>query len=209
LISAARSIFQNEPLPYIRRANSAGIPQTTHTAVVAGVKGALERRLAKMTRYEPRYGREEARYQLRAFARVKHHDRCPGMLVWTEPTRRYRVARWFEGGPDEAAIPTIELPTLSRGFLKQLQPNVAIKVPRSMFNFTNNLDIQKVLDGDQKNDTSGPDFAWICGFNISIIFMIAFMLLISFVFMLNIVFWWVIFFRICIPLPGIPSGGSE
>ena len=129
--------------------------------------------------------------------------------MWSEGTKNYRVARWYEGGPGDAPLPTIEMPTLDRGFLKSLQPNVAIKVPRSMFNFTNNMDVDAVIKGEQNKNTSGPDFAWICGFNISIIFMIAFMLLISFVFLLNIVFWWVIFFRICIPIPLGSSGGDD
>ena len=56
LVNAARSIFQHEPLPYIKRAESAGIPETInnlvsianqaqedhqhHLALVTGVPGA-------------------------------------------------------------------------------------------------------------------------------------------------------------------------
>ncbi|MEZ4235539.1 MAG: phage baseplate assembly protein V [Myxococcota bacterium] len=172
------------------------------TAVQAGIQSALEARLEQFVRHEGRFDRPEARYHLRAFARVRRDDGCPPALVWSANTPEYRVARWFEGAPEGAVIPTIELPTIDRGFLKNLRPNVTLKVPRSLFNFLQNNAPDEFLGGEARNDTSGPAFQWICGFNISIIFMIAFMLLITFVFLLNIVFWWVAFFRICIPLPG-------
>jgi hypothetical protein len=172
------------------------------TAVQAGIQTALEARLEQFVRHEGRFDRPEGRYHLRAFARVRRDDGCPPALFWSGATPEYRVARWFEGAPEGAVIPTIELPTIDRGFLKNLRPNVTLKVPRSLFNFLQNNAPEEFLGGEARNDTSGPAFMWICGFNISIIFMIAFMLLITFVFLLNIVFWWVAFFRICIPLPG-------
>jgi hypothetical protein len=176
-------------------------PQTM-SALEAGIKQALEGRLERFIRHEGRFERPEARYHMRAFARVKREPGCPPDLVWSGNTPEYRVARWFEGAPEGAVLPTIELPSIDRGFLKNLRPNVTLKVPRSLFNFLQNNAPEDFLGGDARNDTSGPNFQWICGFNISIIFMIAFMLLITFVFLLNIVFWWVAFFRVCIPLPG-------
>lgn len=169
--------------------------------LATGIHGALTSRLEQFVRHEGRYDRPEARYHLRAFARVKRDDGCPPALTWSGTTAALRVARWYEGAPEGAVLPTIELPTIDRGFLKNLRPNVTMKVPRSLFNFLQNNAPEDFLAGDARNDTSGPAFQWICGFNISIIFMIAFMLLITFVFLLNIVFWWVAFFRICIPLP--------
>jgi len=51
----------------------------------------------------------------------------------------------------------------------------------------------------------GPEltggFAFICSFSIEIIFIVAFFLLLMFVIILNFVFWWILFFRICLPVP--------
>ncbi len=171
-------------------------------AIHAGVKSALSAALRRFTRNEGRYDRPEARYMLKAFARVRSDDPdCPHQLVWTHETGLYRTARWFESGPEDAITPIIELPSLDRAFLQTLRPNITMKVPRSLFNFLQNNSPKDFLDGMAKNDTSGPELQWFCGFNISIIFIIAFMLLITFVYLLNIVFWWIFFFRICIPIP--------
>jgi hypothetical protein len=178
----------------------------TATQIIEGARSSLAGQLERFVRSEGRFDEDGSRYELRAFARVRREDGCPSTLVWSGATQPFRVAKWFDGGPDDALLPTIELPTLNRGFLKALRPNVAIRVPRSMFNFLNNNKPEDLLAGNAKNDTRGPAIAWICGFNVSIIFIIAFMLLITFVFMLNIAFWWMAFFRICIPLPVSRSG---
>jgi hypothetical protein len=170
-------------------------------AMIAATKDALAAQLARHLATEGRYERHDARYQIRAFARVWCDDGCPPHLYPSDPTPNLRIVRWYEGGPEGAITPQIEVPGLDRNFFKNLRPNVTMKVPRTMFNFIQNNDPKDFLAGDAKNDVSGPDFAWICGFNISIIFIIAFMLLMIFVILLNLIFWWMPFFKICIPLP--------
>lgn len=184
------------------------IPELSASQVVENARASLTHQLSRLTLSSGRFDDDSSRYELRVFARVRHDDGCPSELVWSKPTPPMRVAKWFDGGPDDVVLPTIELPPLDRGFMKKLRPNVSIRVPRSMFNFLNNNSPDKLLKGEAENDTSGPAIAWICGFNISIIFTIAFMLLITFVLMLNIAFWWMAFFRICIPLP-VGSGGED
>lgn len=170
-------------------------------SIFESTRSRLQAQLARFTQNEGRFDGPKDRYQLRAFLRVRTEPRCPPRLVWSNAAQAYRIARWYEGGPVGAVVPLIELPTLDRGFLKGLRPNVAVRVPRSIFNFLENHGPDNFLDQDLENDTRGPVFDWICGFNISIIFIVAFMLLITFVLVLNIVFWWIFFFRICIPLP--------
>ncbi|MCB9742412.1 MAG: hypothetical protein H6740_07430 [Alphaproteobacteria bacterium] len=178
------------------------VPDVVAKRVEASLKTALQSQLARLARNEGRFDNPEAGYQLRAFIRAKREDGCPCKLVWTEPTASRRVARWYEGGPEDAVLPRIELPSIDRGFLKGLKPNVAVQVPPSLFNFIQNNAPKNFLEPENLNkDDSGLGIQWICGFNISIIFIIAFMLLITFVLLLNIVFWWIFFFRICIPLP--------
>lgn len=184
------------------------LPGAAASQIVDSATGALNRQIARFAQSEGRFDQDGSRYELRAFARVRHEDGCPSALVWSDPTAPLRVAKWYEGGPDDAVLPMIELPPLDRGFFKNLRPNVSVRVPRTMFNFLNNNSPDDLLAGNVKNDTRGPAIAWICGFNFSIIFTIAFMLLISFALILNIAFWWMAFFRICIPLPA-GSGGEE
>lgn len=169
--------------------------------IQTGVMNAMNAQLRRFLRHEGKFDRHDARYQLRAFVRTHCADDCPPKITWTDPTADLRIARWYESGPEGAVVPSIELPSIDRGFLKNLRPNVTVKVPRSLFNFLMNNAPKDFLDGKAKNNVSGPAFQWICGFNISIIFIIAFMLLITFVLLLNIVFWWIFIFRICIPFP--------
>ncbi|MCB9741727.1 MAG: hypothetical protein H6741_02365 [Alphaproteobacteria bacterium] len=178
------------------------IPRSVDDSVVASVDASLKRQLQRIVPNEGRYDNPDARYEIRAFIRVRREDGCPPALVWTEPTSTYRLARWYEGGPDDAVLPRIELPSIDRGFLKSLKPNVAVQVPPSLFDFIQANAPKDFLDPEKLNKGEGGlGLQWICGFNISIIFIIAFMLLITFVLLLNIVFWWIFFFRICIPFP--------
>lgn len=185
------------------------ISKNTAQQINTGVMNAMNAQLRKFLRHEGKFDRHDARYQLRAFVRVHCDDDCPPEIRWTDATADLRIARWYEGGPEGAVVPSIELPSIDRGFLKNLRPNVTVKVPRSLFNFLMNNAPKDFLDGKAKNDVSGPAFQWICGFNISIIFIIAFMLLITFVLLLNIVFWWIFIFRICIPFPSTSFNPDE
>lgn len=153
-----------------------------------------------------RFDRHDARYELRAFMRVRRHDGCPPTLVWSDETAMFRLKLWYDGGPDGAVIPAIELPTVSRTFLRNLKPNVSFKVPRSLFNFLRNNTPGDLIEGKGSNNTDGPEFHWICGFNIPIITICAFIVLFIFLVLLHLIFWWLPFVRICIPIPVVKGG---
>lgn len=172
-------------------------------ALQADVYAALESRLATAAGGNPsRFSRADARYELRAFIRVRRDDGCPPQLVWTEPVQLFRVARWYESPPEGTVVPEIEIPDITRGFLRDARPNVSFRVPKPLFNLLRNNAPGDFLENKATDDMSGPEFQWICGFNISIVMVIAFILMICFMILLNIVFWWLPFVKICIPLPG-------
>ena len=146
----------------------------------------------------PRFDDPTALYQVRAFARIRRDDGCPPELVWSEPSEPFSIVPWYEGG----VVPPVQirLPDITSKMVRHLKPNVAFRLPKRLFNFLNENDPKDLIDGKGKE---GSEFGleWICGFNISIIFLVAFIVMFMFLVILNIVFWWLPFVRICFPIP--------
>jgi hypothetical protein len=170
------------------------------------IKTALARRLADMQTAVPRFEDLTARYRLRAFVRVKRDDGCPPDLVWSDESEQYMIVPWYENG----ALPPIQiqLPDIGPDFIKSLKPNVAFKMPRRLFNFLNSNNPKDLIDG---KGSGGVDVGlqWICGFNISIIFVLAFIVMFMFLIILNIIFWWLPFIKICFPLPTVSTRDDQ
>jgi hypothetical protein len=166
--------------------------------IFAQIKKGLAARLSDAQPGVPRFDDPTARYQLRAFVRVRRDDGCPPELVWSEPSEPFSIVAWYENG----VVPPIQirLPDITSKMVRALKPNVAFRIPKRLFNFLNENDPKNLIDGKGKE---GSEFGleWICGFNISIIFVLAFIVMFIFLIILNIVFWWLPFIRICFPLP--------
>jgi hypothetical protein len=178
------------------------ITQDLGDRIYARLKSSLAARLSAAQPGVARFDDPTARYQLRAFMRVRRDDGCPPQLVWSEPSEPFAIVPWFEGG---ARAPVqIQLPDITSESVKSLRPNVALRLPRRLFNFLNDLDPKGLLDGKA---SEGKDIGldWICGFNISIIFMLALIVMFIFLILLNIVFWWLPFIKICFPIPTFSS----
>lgn len=188
----------------VEAALPAALPALTTSAaasVRAGIKASLTARAGTLARNEGRFGRADARYVLRVFARVRCCDGCPPVVRWSGETTDFRVARWFESPPAGVVVPQIELPDPTRAFLKNTRPNVTFRVPTALFDLLRNNAPGDFLKGEGKQGGGGVDFVWICGFNLSIIFICAFIFLFVFLILLNFVFWWLPFVKICIPIP--------
>ncbi|HEX6828391.1 MAG TPA: hypothetical protein VF104_05375, partial [Burkholderiales bacterium] len=87
---------------------------------------------SQFRRIRPAQGRFDdagARYQARAFIRVKcEQEGCPPRLVWSSYSAPYSIAPWHESGG--APPHTVSLPDLfNRDVLKSLKPNVAFTLP--------------------------------------------------------------------------------
>lgn len=157
---------------------------------------------ARFRAVQPNEGRFDARgrqYAVRAFVRVVHEPGCPPELYWSDYSEPFVIAPWYESS--DAPPTLIEVPdAFDKDLLKKLKPNVAFAMPESMFNLINS-DLTKVLDGAKPSTSGGIGLGWICSLNITIIFIVAFMLLFTFILVLNIFFQWMLFIKICIPIP--------
>ena len=149
-------------------------------------------------RFDPRRGR----YVARAFIRVRREPGCPPELWWSDYTEVFKIAQHWDSNPDvpPTVVPLPGIP--SRETLKAMKPNVAFEVPESLQNFLDANGATDFLEENAKKGSGvGIGILWICSFNIYIIMMIAFVILIIFAILLNIVFNWLIFIRICLPIP--------
>jgi hypothetical protein len=154
--------------------------------------------VAGQRRFDPRRGR----YQARAFIRVRREPGCLPELIWSDYSEVFQIAMPWDHNPDvpPAVIPMPDLP--NRDTLKNLHPNVAFEVPEGLQNFLNANNPKDMFSGDVKEGSKVKlGILWVCSLNIYIIMMIAFVILFAFAFLLNIVFNWLIFIRICLPIP--------
>lgn len=169
------------------------------------VRAILKTRLAGLTSRQGRFDDLSARFRVCAFVRVKSEDGCPPKLIWSEPSEPFAIVPWYETG--NRAPAQVPLPNpFDKDFMKSAKPSVAFGVPKDLFNFLNGNDPKKLMDGEG-NKGSGPDFDWICGFNIPFITICAFIVLNIFLQLFNIIFQWLLLIKICIPIPRRQSNG--
>jgi hypothetical protein len=136
---------------------------------------------------------KNARYAVKAFVRVRGHGDCPDDLTWTGYSEPFRILEWWEGdGPGTK----IRLPAMDQ--LRKMKPNVTFEVPPS---------ISAILQGDMKKLGKGEDpgkgmeIGWLCSFSIPIITLCAFIVLHIFLSLLDFIFRWMLWIKICIPIP--------
>jgi hypothetical protein len=181
------------------------IDENQHTQITTALKGLIQARNAAVFNGERRFETPGRRYQLRAFMRVRQPNGCPPVLVWSiARSQPFTIAPWYESNgqtpPVQVALPDIFDPA-QRDALKKLKPNVAFRVPEKLFNFLQSNDLTKLFDGEKPGGAAGLALDWICGFNIPFITLCAFIVLNIFLSLLNIVFQWLLFIKICIPIP--------
>ncbi len=147
----------------------------------------------------PKFSRNNAHYQVKAFVRIRGHGACPDTIQWSGYSEPFRILEWWEGDGPGARI---ALPDMDK--LRKVKPNVSFDVPAG---------IAKVLGGDMKKmakgerTTEGPEIAWLCSFSIPIITLCAFIVLHIFLALLDIVFRWMLWIKICVPIPKSKQGG--
>ncbi|MGA6828039.1 hypothetical protein ACO9S2_10540 [Nitrospira sp. NS4] len=166
------------------------------------VLGTMQTRLSQLGGGQGRFGEEGRRYRVRAFVRVKHDDRCPPETVWSDYSEPFTIAPWYDNNgapPVQISLPDVT----DKGFLKRLKPNVAFALPEGLFN---------LLQGDAKQlsegkGSTGPKLGiqWLCSFSIPLITICAFIVLNIFLQLFNLIFQWLLYIKICIPIPGRKS----
>lgn len=152
-----------------------------------------------------KFADDTARYAVRGFLRVSCGNGCPDKLIWSMESEPFRILPWWDGdGPGT----TISLPDLAQ--LKKIKPTVAFAMPPAIGDALSG-DMKALSDGE--GSAGGPGIAWLCSFSMPYITICAFIVLNIFISLLDIVFRWMMFIKICIPIPVPPkppsSGGSN
>nr|WP_166180924.1 hypothetical protein [Altererythrobacter segetis] len=174
------------------------IDSSTGSELTAAALDCLSSQHARLSPSQPRYDGDANRYQVKGFIRLKGHGECPERIVWSGYSEPFRIVPWWDG---EGPGVKINLPSMDK--LRQLKPNVSFAIPPKIGKVLSG-DLSKVLDGE---DPGGIELGWLCSFSIPIITLCAFIVLHIFLGLLNIVFWWMLWFKICIPIPKSKSGG--
>lgn len=187
------------------------IDAATGAAIASAAQKAIEAHLAGLFSGEGRFegftldseGRQRSRlYRLRAFARIKRPDGCPPKLIWTEYSEPFVIAAWYES----SGLPPvkIQLPMIDKDFLKRMKPNVSFVMPEGLFNQLQR-DPKKAVTGDDTSPGgSSLGLMWLCSFNLPVITICAFIFLNIFLSLFDLFFKWLLFIKICIPIP-IPT----
>jgi len=191
---------QSSPRSFAMASKWPAISQAQGDRIFGLIKEAIKARLATVAPREGRFEDSARQYKLRAFVRVKRDDGCPPELVWTAPSEPFTIAPWYASG----ALPPVRIPlpdVMDRTLLKNLKPNVAFGVPKNLFNVMNGNDAKKLVDGEGGEGGPGFNLDWICSFSIPIITICAFIVLNIFLSLFDIIFRWMLFIKICIPIP--------
>jgi hypothetical protein len=213
-IDAAQFVRKAAPILINREPNTEGFTMPERWPAVTDALGArlVDAALGCLTaQYKARVGPlgkfsdDNARYVVRGFIRVSGHEDCPDKLIWSMESEPFRILPWWDG---EGPATTISLPDLRN--LKKVKPSVAFAMPPALGNLLKN-DPKKLKDAD----VSTPDdagIAWLCSFSIPYITICAFIVLNIFLGLFDLIFQWMMFIKICIPIPAPPSpprsGGS-
>ena len=178
------------------------ISAETAASVLSAVATAMQARLTTIAPREGRYTDPSRRYRLRAFIRVRGHEdgACPPRLVWSDHSAPFTIAPWY--APSDTPPVPVPLPDArDRALLKALKPNVAFVVPKSLQDVLNGNDPKKMVKGEGGDGTGNIALDWICGFNIPIITLCAFIVLNIFLSLFDIIFQWMMWAKICVPIP--------
>jgi hypothetical protein len=168
--------------------------------IVDAAQQSMRARLKSLVPRTPQFGDTTREYRLRAFVRVRDDDGCPPSLVWSDYSEPFTIAPWY--APSDAAPAVIPLPdAMDRNALKQLKPNVAFTVPKQLADFLNGNKPKDLVSGGGSNGSGGINLDWICSFSIPIITLCAFIVLNIFLSLFDLIFRWLMFIKICIPIP--------
>jgi hypothetical protein len=137
---------------------------------------------------------ERDTYEIRVFVRRRCCGHCPGVLVWSEPTRLFRMASFFDPAGCALRPSEVRLPNFAELEASDALPSVRVTQPPG-----SSLDFSKFGEIPTKGKTGAAE--QICFFSIPLITIIAMFVLnlalpiVMFVFQL----WWMLKLKFCIP----------
>ena len=184
---------ESNPQGYTMPLRWPAVDQATGTRLTDAALACLTEQHAARVGPPEKFRDEQASYVVRGFLRIAGHDQCPDRLVWSIESEPFRILPWWDG---EGPGTTISLPDIAR--LKKVKPSVAFALPSGIANLLNgNMD--KLAKGD--GNTNGPGIDWLCSFSIPFITLCAFIVLNIFLSLFDIIFRWMLFIKLCIPIP--------
>ncbi len=163
--------------------------------LIAAAKDCLTQRHKDFVQAPTKFQIPDDLFAVRAFIRTEGHEGCPDRLTWSRHSEYFKVLPWWDGeGPGTA----ISLPDMSQ--LKKAKPSVAFAMPPTIANLLKG-DMKALGDGEVEDAPSSPNIGWLCSFSIPFITICAFIVLNIFLSLFNIIFNWLLFIKICIPIP--------
>jgi hypothetical protein len=165
-------------------------------AIAVLAQTAMEARLASMMSGEMRFEDPARLYRLRAFARVKRPDGCPPALIWSGCSEPFLISAWYDTGD----LPPVRITLPSFDSLKGLKPNVAFAMPPDLFDAMS-MNAKSALSGSPAPSGLSLGLMWLCSFNIPTITICAFIVLNIFLSLFDLFLHWMLFIKICIPIP--------
>lgn len=132
-------------------------------------------------------------YEIRVFARVDCGD-CPGPLVWSAPSRVFRLASFYDPTGSAQRPTEVRLPDFAELEASNAMPSVRMSAPEG-----SHLEFSKFGDFPTKGTTGSG--AEVCFFSIPLITIIALFVLNLFLPIVVFVFqlWWMLKLKFCIP----------
>lgn len=171
------------------------ISTSSFNAIADAALAAMTERWGNLSPSITRFGPPGDRYHVRCYLRIDDCPGCPPRILWSPLSQSYTIRPWYEsaGAPPQQ----IDLPDLSN--LRDIRPDIAVKVPPEIQQFMDKLNLEGLMGGEAPK--TSLSFGMICGFSIPIITICAFIILQIFLSLLNIIFFWLPFVKICIPYP--------
>jgi hypothetical protein len=127
---------------------------------------------------------------------------CRCSLV-SAPSQPFQLASYFDSDAPARRI-QVALPIdTSAAALRKYDKGVAFLISDELRNQMSRVASLNDLSNGNIGAAGGVSIGWICSFSIPIITICALILLLIIVIALNIVFFWIPFFRICLPVPGL------
>ncbi len=163
-------------------------------ALRAAARRCLTERAAQFQPDTPKFDHPSWVYVVQPFIRVRHRADCPIRLCWGLPSDEFRIRPWWDS---DAPPRKISLPDL--GDLRDLKPNVAFDLPPFLANLLTQ-DPKKLSDGEG-SEPAKIGLGWLCSFSLPIITLCAFIVLNIFLGLFNIFLQWMMWIKICIPIP--------
>jgi hypothetical protein len=202
-ISALAFVRQAAPVLLARAPNAGGhrmpldwpaISEAAERDLLALARACLVERFAAVAPEIPKFDDDRARYRVRAFVRAAGHPHCSPTLVWSAPSEPFRIRPWWDS---DAPPLRLSLPDIEQA--RAVRPGVAFAMPPRIARLLQG-DMKKLKDGD---DPGGPAFelGWLCSFSIPIITLCAFIVLNIFLTLFNLIFQWLLWIRVCLPIP--------